>query len=184
MAAKTAAFAGDLEQVSGALSAYSEEVRPLAKKLEDLQRQAYAFTASIEGDDHWRRDEKRRDRNDGLKDEANATLQAFYEAETACHDKITALLGARGRARRRPHDLRLQGRRVRPRQGRRCLQHSQDRQLGRLQRHSVGQRATSARRQLSPRRGHGHPGRRHEGHSTHRTPGRRPGRTAEQRPSP
>jgi hypothetical protein len=93
VAAKTAAFAGQLEKVSGALSAYSQEVRPLAKKLEDLQRQAFAFTASIEGDEHWRRDEKKRDRNDGLKDEVQATLEAFYAAEIACHNKITALVG-------------------------------------------------------------------------------------------
>ncbi|MFI6052953.1 protein phosphatase, partial [Streptomyces violascens] len=93
VAVKTATFAGQLERVSGALSAYSQEVRPLAKKLEDLQRQAFAFTASIAGDDHWRRDEKKRDRNDGLKDEVQATLQAFYEAEIACHNKITALVG-------------------------------------------------------------------------------------------
>ncbi|MFD7338465.1 hypothetical protein ACFV98_21015 [Streptomyces violascens] len=93
VAAKTATFAGQLEKVSGALSAYSQEVRPLAKKLEDLQRQAFAFTASIAGDDKWRRDEKKRDRNDGLKDEVQATLQAFYEAEIACHNKITALVG-------------------------------------------------------------------------------------------
>ncbi|WP_329460911.1 hypothetical protein [Streptomyces sp. NBC_01431] len=93
VAAKTATFADNLEKVSGALSAYSQEVRPLAKKLEDLQRQAFAFTASIQGDDHWQRDEKKRDRNDGLKNEVQATLQAFYEAEIACHNKITALVG-------------------------------------------------------------------------------------------
>ena len=93
VAAKTATFADSLEKVSSALSAYSQEVRPLAKKLEDLQRQAFAFTASIAGDDHWQRDEKKRDRNDGLKDEVQATLQAFYEAEITCHNKITALVG-------------------------------------------------------------------------------------------
>ncbi|WP_159048006.1 EndoU domain-containing protein [Streptomyces sp. WM6378] len=68
-------------------------MRPLAKKLEDLQRQAFAFTASIAGDEHWQRDEKKRDRNDGIKDEVHATLQAFYEAEITCHNKITALVG-------------------------------------------------------------------------------------------
>ncbi|WP_329462051.1 hypothetical protein [Streptomyces sp. NBC_01431] len=93
VAAKTATFADNLEKVSAALSTYSQEVRPLAKKLEDLQRQAFAFTASIAGDDHWQRDEKKRDRNDGLKNEVQATLQAFYEAEIACHNKITALVG-------------------------------------------------------------------------------------------
>ncbi|MFJ8390345.1 hypothetical protein ACIQ9Q_38765, partial [Streptomyces sp. NPDC094438] len=93
VAAKTATFADSLEKVSGALSAYSQQVRPLAKKLEDLQHQASAFTASIEGDDHWRRDETKRDRNDGLKNEVQATLQAFYEAEITCHNKITALVG-------------------------------------------------------------------------------------------
>lgn len=93
VATKTATFAGQLEKVSGALSAYSQEVRPLAKKLEDLQRQAYAFTASIAGDEHWRRDETKRDRNDALKHEVQATLEAFYAAEIACHNKITALVG-------------------------------------------------------------------------------------------
>ncbi|MFI6474106.1 hypothetical protein ACIBL5_28040 [Streptomyces sp. NPDC050516] len=93
VAAKTATFADSLEKVSSALSAYSQEVRPLAKKLEDLQRQAFAFTASIAGDEHWQRDEKKRDRNDGIKDEVQATLQAFYEAEITCHNKITALVG-------------------------------------------------------------------------------------------
>ncbi|MGW2819044.1 hypothetical protein [Streptomyces sp. NPDC001415] len=93
VATKTATFAGQLEKVSGALSAYSQEVRPLAKKLEDLQRQAYAFTVSIAGDEHWRRDETKRDRNDALKHEVQATLEAFYAAEITCHNKITALVG-------------------------------------------------------------------------------------------
>ncbi|MGW8332629.1 EndoU domain-containing protein [Streptomyces sp. NPDC055897] len=93
VAAKSDAFAGDLEKVAGALTVYGDTVRPLAKRLEDLKAQALAFTTSIEGDAHWHRDQDKVDRNNALKGGVEAAMQAFYEAEIACHNTITALVG-------------------------------------------------------------------------------------------
>ncbi|MCC3779337.1 hypothetical protein [Streptomyces sp. UNOB3_S3] len=91
VATKAGAFASDLEKVSGALSAYSTEVRPLAKKLSDLKDEAVAFVASVEGDDHWRRDKKKVDHNNSLWRSVNATVSAFHDAERTCYNKIAAL---------------------------------------------------------------------------------------------
>ncbi|MFD8997143.1 hypothetical protein [Streptomyces abikoensis] len=93
VAAKAGAFASDLEKVSGALSTYATEIRPLAKKLGDLKDEAIAFVASVEGDDHWRRDKKKVDHNNNLWRSVNATVAAFTDAERSCHDKIVALVG-------------------------------------------------------------------------------------------
>ncbi|MFF4156586.1 hypothetical protein [Streptomyces sp. NPDC001678] len=93
MATKAGAFASDLEKVSGALSTYASEIRPLAKKLGDLKDEAVAFVASVEGDDHWRRDKKKVDHNNSLWRSVNATVAAFTDAERSCHDKIVALVG-------------------------------------------------------------------------------------------
>lgn len=93
VAAKASAFASDLEKVSGALSTYASEIRPLAKKLGDLKDEAIAFVKSVEGDDHWRRDQKKVDHNNNLWRSVNATVAAFTDAERSCHDKIVALVG-------------------------------------------------------------------------------------------
>ncbi|MHA7962290.1 YwqJ-related putative deaminase [Streptomyces sp. L500] len=93
VAAKASAFASDLEKVSGALSTYASEIRPLAKKLGDLKDEAIAFVKSVEGDEHWRRDQKKVDHNNNLWRSVNATVAAFTDAERSCHDKIVALVG-------------------------------------------------------------------------------------------
>ncbi|MGW8725240.1 hypothetical protein ACWGNF_04270 [Streptomyces sp. NPDC055808] len=93
VAAKSDASAGDLEKVAGALTVYGDTVRPLAKRLDDLKAQALALTTSIEGDAHWHRDQDKVDRNNALKGGVEAAMQAFYEAEIACHNTITALVG-------------------------------------------------------------------------------------------
>ncbi|MFJ4474337.1 ICP22 family protein [Streptomyces xanthochromogenes] len=93
VAAKSDAFADDLEKVAAALTVYGDTVRPLAKRLDDLRAQALMFTTSIEGDAHWHRDQDKVDRNNALKGDVEAAMQAFYEAEIACHNTITALVG-------------------------------------------------------------------------------------------
>ncbi|MEV4744638.1 hypothetical protein [Streptomyces sp. NPDC049555] len=93
VATKSSAFASDLEKVSGALSTYATEIRPLAKKLGDLRDEAVAFVESVQGDDHWRRDKKKVEHNNSLWHSVNATVAAFHDAERACHDKIVALVG-------------------------------------------------------------------------------------------
>ncbi|MFF4181958.1 hypothetical protein ACFYZ9_02100 [Streptomyces sp. NPDC001691] len=85
-------FAGGLEKAAAALTEYEGVVRPLVAKLASLRTEAFAFTDSIAGDDHWRRDQKKIDHNERLMNEVGATIAAFTDAERACHDKITALV--------------------------------------------------------------------------------------------
>ncbi|MET9365440.1 hypothetical protein ABZX93_31630 [Streptomyces sp. NPDC006632] len=86
-------FADDLEKAAAALTEYEGVVRPLVKKLQSLRTEAFAFTDSIAGDDHWRRDQSKIDHNTRLVQDVGATVTAFTDAERACHDKITALVG-------------------------------------------------------------------------------------------
>ncbi|MEU9102347.1 hypothetical protein [Streptomyces sp. NPDC048361] len=86
-------FAGDLEKAAAALTEYEGVVRPLVAKLQSLRTEAFAFTDSIAGDDHWRRDQSKIDHNERLMSDVGATVAAFTDAERACHDKITALVG-------------------------------------------------------------------------------------------
>uniref|UniRef100_A0AAU2V259 Protein phosphatase n=1 Tax=Streptomyces sp. NBC_00003 TaxID=2903608 RepID=A0AAU2V259_9ACTN len=86
-------FADDLEKAAAALTEYEGVVRPLVAKLQSLRTEAFAFTDSIAGDDHWRRDQKKIDHNTRLMHDVGATVAAFTDAERACHDKITALVG-------------------------------------------------------------------------------------------
>ncbi|MGW2819368.1 hypothetical protein [Streptomyces sp. NPDC001415] len=86
-------FADDLEKAAAALTEYETTVRPLVDKLKSLRTEAFAFTDSIAGDEHWRRDQKKIDHNERLMSDVGATVSAFTDAERACHDKITALVG-------------------------------------------------------------------------------------------
>ncbi len=87
------AFAGDLETVSGALSSYATEVRPLAARLEELKARAGTFVTSVKDDDEWEYDEDKVDEHNRIRDEITATVAAFWAAERTCHNKITALWG-------------------------------------------------------------------------------------------
>ncbi|WP_167158805.1 hypothetical protein [Streptomyces sp. MBT27] len=85
-------FADGLEKAAAALTEYETQVKPLVDKLKSLRTEAFAFTDSIAGDDHWRRDQKKIDHNERLMSDVGATVAAFTDAERACHDKITALV--------------------------------------------------------------------------------------------
>ncbi|MEV4440966.1 hypothetical protein AB0K09_18495, partial [Streptomyces sp. NPDC049577] len=95
VATKSASFADDLDKVASALSTYAHDVGPLAKKLRSLKDEAIAFVASVEGDKHWHRDQKKVDHNNRLMDDVSETVAAFQAAEIACHDKIVALVGGK-----------------------------------------------------------------------------------------
>ncbi|MGI5425832.1 ADP-ribosyltransferase [Streptomyces sp. CA-179760] len=90
---KADGFADDLETVSGALSSYATEVRPLAAKLKRLKADAAAFVSSVKDDDEWEYDEDKVDEHNQLRDDITATVAAFWAAERTCHNKITALWG-------------------------------------------------------------------------------------------
>ncbi|MFJ9961651.1 ADP-ribosyltransferase [Streptomyces avermitilis] len=86
-------FADDLEKVSGALSSYSTEVRPLVQKLEQLKIDATNFVSSVKDDDDWEYDEDKIDEHNKIRDDVTATVAAFWAAERTCHNAITKLFG-------------------------------------------------------------------------------------------
>jgi hypothetical protein len=85
------AFADDLEKVSGALSSYATEIRPLVAKLKELKTKAHTFVESVKDDDEWEYDEDKVGEHNKLRDDITATVAAFWAAERTCHNKITAL---------------------------------------------------------------------------------------------
>ncbi len=87
------AFADDLESVSGALSSYATEIRPLVDKLKQLKADATAFVGSVKDDDEWEYDEDKVDKHNQIRDDITATVAAFWAAERTCHNKITSLWG-------------------------------------------------------------------------------------------
>ncbi|MGA5320502.1 hypothetical protein ACPCIU_08660 [Streptomyces seoulensis] len=90
---KSDAFADDLEKVATALSDYSFEVQPLARKLDTLKSDATAFVNSVSGDDDWRKDQDKVDHNNDLWHDVNHTVAAFQDAERTAYNKIMALIG-------------------------------------------------------------------------------------------
>ncbi|WP_125261998.1 YwqJ-related putative deaminase [Streptomyces alboflavus] len=91
---KTDEFADDLEKVAQALSRYATRVRPIVKKLKDLQTEASAFYIDeISTDDDWRKDDDKREHNNRLVEEVKGYTQTFRIAEMDCHNAITALVG-------------------------------------------------------------------------------------------
>ncbi|GCB49408.1 ADP-ribosyltransferase [Streptomyces sp. NL15-2K] len=86
-------FATDLETVSGALSSYATEIRPLVDKLKELKAKAVTFVDSVKDDDEWEYDGDKVDEHNQIRDDITATVAAFWAAERTCHNKITALWG-------------------------------------------------------------------------------------------
>ncbi|MFF9160359.1 ADP-ribosyltransferase [Streptomyces longwoodensis] len=84
-------FATGLETVSGALSSYATEIRPLVAKLAELKTKAQTFVNSVKDDDEWEYDEDKVDEHNQLRDDITATVAAFWAAERTCHNKITAI---------------------------------------------------------------------------------------------
>ncbi|WP_405919520.1 hypothetical protein [Streptomyces longwoodensis] len=90
---KSDAFADDLEKVVSALSEYSGEVQPLVDRLETLKADATAFVASVSGDEDWRKDQDKVDRNNTLWREVNHAVAAFQAAERRAYNRIMGLIG-------------------------------------------------------------------------------------------
>ncbi|MEU7164171.1 hypothetical protein AB0A70_05935 [Streptomyces morookaense] len=84
-------FARQLETVKSALAEYAAEIGPIVKELRSLADQATAFQESIRGDDHWRKDQKKFDRNKELIQAVAVAQARFQAAEMACANKINAL---------------------------------------------------------------------------------------------
>ncbi|MET9293789.1 hypothetical protein [Streptomyces sp. NPDC003077] len=94
VADKADAFAGDLEKVASALDGFAAEIRPLVEKLDDLKQQAAAFIAEdVKTDEDWQYDDDKVAKNNDLWQDVTTTADAFWAAERAAANKITALVG-------------------------------------------------------------------------------------------
>ncbi|MFI0267733.1 hypothetical protein [Streptomyces luteogriseus] len=91
-------FGDKVATVADALRTYAAEVAPIAKRLEQLQRQAAAFVAGLKTDsgafdENWTDDADKVSEHQALMHDVNVAQAAFAAAEIACNNKITALVG-------------------------------------------------------------------------------------------
>lgn len=90
---KADAFATKLETVSGALSGFAKDARPLVQRMEQLRSEAAAFRTSVEGDHDWRKDQKYIDKNRHLVHELGRVWGEFQELERTTATKIDGQVG-------------------------------------------------------------------------------------------
>ncbi|NGO81871.1 hypothetical protein G6045_40440, partial [Streptomyces sp. YC504] len=86
-------FGDDLEKVGSALTAYAGEVKPIADRLKQLKLDAQAFVDSVKDDEDWKYDGDKIEKHNGIQSDITAAVAAFWAAERACANKITALFG-------------------------------------------------------------------------------------------
>ncbi|MEU6174620.1 hypothetical protein ABZ832_22240 [Streptantibioticus parmotrematis] len=86
-------FENDLSRVTGALSAYATEIRPIARKLADLKEQAETFVHSVAHDKNWQYDGDKVKQDNHLRSEVDAAVAAFWDAERRCANAIEAVFG-------------------------------------------------------------------------------------------
>lgn len=90
---KADAFATKLETVSGALSTFAKDARPLVQQMDQLRSEAAAFRKSVEGDDDWRQDQDSIDKNAHLVHEIGRIWGQFQELERSTATKIDGQVG-------------------------------------------------------------------------------------------
>ncbi|SDL36802.1 YwqJ-related putative deaminase [Streptomyces indicus] len=83
----------DVSDVASALGTYSETVRPLKNRLEQLKTEAENFRAMTIEDPDWREDGDKVEENNNRHSEIGRVWGQFQEAEVACHNAIVALVG-------------------------------------------------------------------------------------------
>jgi hypothetical protein len=89
----SASVGTDMGTVAGALSSYATEVKQIQAALASLKSQAGEFVASTEGDDDWKSDDGKVDRNNQLISSVNTQMAAYFEAQRRCANTINALYG-------------------------------------------------------------------------------------------
>ncbi|MFE3825741.1 hypothetical protein [Streptomyces sp. NPDC059092] len=88
----TLSFSGDLCTIAGALGTYSQEIRPLVKKLEELKAEAASFRSKVSRDEDWIEDGDLIDENLDRRNKIAEVWTQFQAAERHAHDKIVALV--------------------------------------------------------------------------------------------
>ncbi|MFJ4920242.1 hypothetical protein [Streptomyces sp. NPDC088725] len=89
----TLSFSGDMCTIAGALGTYSQEIRPLVKKLEELKAEAASFQSKVSHDEDWIEDGDLIDENLDRRNKIAEVWTQFQAAERHAHDKIVALVG-------------------------------------------------------------------------------------------
>ncbi|GGQ71392.1 hypothetical protein [Couchioplanes azureus] len=87
------AVADDIEEVGAALAQYAATVRPIANRLTALKGEAGAFVSSIDGDDDWREDGDKVNRNNQLISQVDTQVAALMAAERETANRINRLYG-------------------------------------------------------------------------------------------
>jgi hypothetical protein len=85
--------ADDIQEVGAALTRYVQVMRPIAGKLTQLQSEARTFVGGIEGDDDWREDEGKVNRNNDLVRQVDTQTAAMMAAERQAANRINQLYG-------------------------------------------------------------------------------------------
>ncbi|MFE4058333.1 hypothetical protein ACFXP3_18925 [Streptomyces sp. NPDC059096] len=85
-------FSGDMCTIAGALGTYSQEIRPLVQKLEELKAEAASFRSKVSRDEDWIEDGDLIDENLERRNKIAEVWAQFQAAERTAHDKIVALV--------------------------------------------------------------------------------------------
>ncbi len=80
----TTSVGADVRVIGGALQTYADAVGPIAAALSELKAQAFAFRASVQGQQDWTRDGDRVDAHNRLIAGVNTQVAALSDAERAC----------------------------------------------------------------------------------------------------
>lgn len=83
----------DIKAVGSALTAYAAEVKQIQARLAQLKTEAENFVNSVKGDDDWRKDGDKIDKNTGLINAVSEAMAQFFEAQRRCANAINALYG-------------------------------------------------------------------------------------------
>lgn len=94
VADRSAALAGEVGRVSGALVTFAETMTPIKARLEQLRTEARAFVADVAGDDDWNDDGDKVDRHNAMLSEVGALLAEWQAAERACANAIHSAIGS------------------------------------------------------------------------------------------
>lgn len=93
--AVSASVGSDIRTVGGALTTYATEVKAIKARLAQLKTEAETFVSSVEGDDDWREDEGKVDKNNNLINAVGDEIAKFFEAQRRCANTINALYGGK-----------------------------------------------------------------------------------------
>ncbi|MGW0396226.1 hypothetical protein ACWDYJ_36305, partial [Streptomyces sp. NPDC003042] len=78
-------LSSDMCTIAGALGTYARDAEPIAKKLDELKREAEAFRSKVAKEDKWREDGDLIDENLDRRNEIAEVWAQFQDVEKAAH---------------------------------------------------------------------------------------------------